>query len=817
VALSFNYQEKTAEGRAWLQVRPYCCTQDSLVLDAKSMLIDTVLWIENNHSSTVPFVYGHDRLSIRKRSVYPAAIRPGPGTKPQPAQVYIHYTAMPYADSNSGGSAAISEARGLYFINTDNAIPGKPVQIWTQGETESNSHWMPTIDKPNERFTVRLDLTVPDTFQTLSNGFLLETKNAPRGLRTDTWVMREEIQAYAVMFAIGRYSIVKDKWRDKEVAYYVEPEYAPYARLMFRHTPEMIEYFSTITGVDFPWNKYSQIVARDYVSGAMENTTASLFGEFMNQNAREVADNNYEDVVSHELFHQWFGDYVTAESWSNLTLSESFANYGEQLWRRYRYGAASADELAREDLQKYLRSTENGQDPELVRYYYRDKEDMFDRISYNKGGAILGYLHGLIGDTLFYQSMNRYLTANALRSAEASQWRHAIEGATGKDWNWFFNQWYYRGGHPELDIRYDYNDAAQQLKVTVRQQPSPDTTRLYRLPLKAGIAYGTGVQVIDWLVKSRMETFTYPYKDGVRPVFIPDYTHWLPGSITEHKDPAQWLAQYNAVSDYRNKRKAIAACYGKLPAATATTVFNKALNDTTEGIRRYALGLLAALENEQNVFTSHVQYLAVQDASRKVRAAAFNVLSSWKISAARNDMEKAIGDSSYLVAGAALEGLAALDQEAAYIKAKTILPAHPKSTLEEAVWSTIAAQGAAADLYVFENKADQVYGLRRVSLASHLASYLAHVKDEQVFSNGLALLAKLYNDEHIPNYRQAIYDAALSSSETYRTAYSRASSATGKALIRKHAAAVQSAIRPWIRNQKEQALQEDFLDKAFRL
>jgi aminopeptidase N len=170
-------------------------------------------------------------------------------------------------------------------------------------------------------------------------------------MREDHWRMDQPIQVYAIMFAVGRFEVAKDSWTDSrgqthEVSYYTEPAYAPYARGMFRNTPGMMDFFSRATGVDYPWGKYSQIVVRDYVSGAMENTTASLFGEWMNQNSRQLLDAGTEDVVSHELFHQWFGDYVTAESWSHLTLSESFATYGSQLWRRHKYGAASAQELA---------------------------------------------------------------------------------------------------------------------------------------------------------------------------------------------------------------------------------------------------------------------------------------------------------------------------------------------------------------------------------------------------------------------------------------------------------------------------------------
>ena len=106
----------------------------------------------------------------------------------------------------------------------------------------------------------------------------------------------------------------------------------------------MIGFFSKITGVDFPWIKYSQITGRDFVAGAMENTTATLHQESAQQDARELVDgNNWETTIAHELFHHWFGDYVTAESWSNITLNESFADYSETLWEEYKYGKDAGD------------------------------------------------------------------------------------------------------------------------------------------------------------------------------------------------------------------------------------------------------------------------------------------------------------------------------------------------------------------------------------------------------------------------------------------------------------------------------------------
>ncbi len=743
IALSFDWKNKTAKAKEWITLHPHFYATDSLVLDAKSMHIDSVIMIQGNTQKDVAYMYEHDQLKIRFTETY---------HRSDVVTLYIVYTAMPY-NNETGGSAAISDDRGLYFINTDYSIPNKPAQIWTQGETESNSNWMPTIDKPNTRFTTQIELTVPDSFKTLSNGALIEQTHKG-AMRTDVWNMDKPIQAYAVMFAIGNFAVVEDNWRGKEVNYYVEPAYEPYARYIFKHTPEMMEFFSGITGVPYPWNKYDQVVVRDYVSGAMENTSASLFGEFMNQNKREIDDNGWEDVVSHELFHQWFGDYVTAESWSNITVNESFANYGEQLWRTYKYGDASADMLADDELEKYLQSVKK-EDPPLTRFYYIDKEQLFDRISYEKGGKVLHYLHGLIGDSAFYKSMNLYLTHNALQSAEATNWRLAVEEVTGQDWNWFFNQWYYKGGHPVLDIKYQYDDIARQLTVTVTQKQDS----VYYLPLKAELVQDNIVETIDWTLKKKKEVFTYPYGTNGIPVIIPDSKHWLVGELTEDKLPAQWLVQFeNSPNNVLNRKFALLNVYKQLDEQASQAIFNKALNDKDDDIREIALQLLqkVTLKKWQDKWTSQLIFLAQNDVNKNVRAAAYDVLGTWKIGSAKEDMLHAINDSSYALSASALLALNKLKADTVYAISKKLLQQQPKAAQQAAVWQIIGEWGNAADTTWFVKQSGYFYGRDKINFANSTNTYLQHVFDKRAFEVVLNVFLSLFSTEQIKPYRTSM-------------------------------------------------------------
>src|SRR6186713_1500192 len=327
--VKFDYAKSYLYGKAWITLKPHFYATDTLRLDAKGMDIHQVAIVKA--SGNVPLKYEYDGMSltIHLDRVYSNADK---------YIIYIDYTSKPN-ELKTQGSAAITDARGLYFINPKGEDKEKPIQIWTQGETEANSAWMPTIDKPNQKTTEEIYMTVPAKYVTLSNGLLVGQKNNKDGTRTDYWKMDLPHSPYLFFMGVGDFAIVKDKYKAMDVDYYVEKKYESVARKIFGNTPEMIGFYEKILGVPYQWPKYAQIVGRDYVSGAMENTTATLHQESAYQNARQLTDGNgWEETIAHELFHQWFGDLVTAESWSNLTLNESFANYSETLWDEYKYG-----------------------------------------------------------------------------------------------------------------------------------------------------------------------------------------------------------------------------------------------------------------------------------------------------------------------------------------------------------------------------------------------------------------------------------------------------------------------------------------------
>jgi len=329
--LQFDWAKEQVNGIATITATPLARAQKVLELDAKNFNLHSVQTIDGKDMN---YEYVDNVIYINLGRAYQPE---------EEYQVQINYTANPTIGSD-GGSAAITSDQGLFFINPTGEDPFKPQQIWTQGETEWNSRWFPTIDKPNERCTQEVILTVEDRFETLSNGLKISSKKNGDGTRTDHWKMDMPHAPYLFAIVIGEYAVVQERWKDISVDYYVEPPHEKDAKAIFPHTTEMLAFFSNKLGLDYPWPKYSQAVVRDYVSGAMENTTAVIFGEFMQDDARALVGNSYsEQIVAHEMFHHWFGDYVTCESWSNLTMNEGFANYSEYLWIEHKHGRLDAD------------------------------------------------------------------------------------------------------------------------------------------------------------------------------------------------------------------------------------------------------------------------------------------------------------------------------------------------------------------------------------------------------------------------------------------------------------------------------------------
>ncbi len=727
--VDFNFEKSQLNGEAWITLKPHFYPTDKVVLDAKSFDIHQI----KVNSVNADFNYTDNELTIELNKTY---------KKGEEYSVYIKYTAKP-EEVKQKGSEVIKDAKGLYFIDPKEEDPNKPTQIWTQGETESNSCWFPTIDTPNQKTTQEIYMTVPNKYVTLSNGLLKKQTDNGNGTRTDYWKMDQKHAPYLLFMGVGEYSIVKDSWNDLDVNYYVEKEYESVAMDIFGNTPEMMTFFSDITGIEYPWDKYSQIVVRDYVSGAMENTTAVVHGEKAQQKKGQLIDNNeLEGTIAHELFHHWFGDLVTTESWSNLTVNESFATYSVYLWFLHKYGKDKADAHMYNDIQTYLQSQSESKD--LVRFYYDDKEHMFDPVSYHKGNAILHMLKDYLGDEAFFQGLNKYLTDHLYGTAEAHDLRLALEDVSGRDLNWFFNQWYYGSGHIKMNITYDYNTINNTVTVNVNQQG-----KTFRFPLSIDIYEENEKTRYNVWVDNIQNSFTFSFTKKPKLINI-DAKHVLLAEITDKKNLDNYIFQYKNASHYLDRKVAIEEiAKHQQDSKDAFNTILKALSDPYYELRMLALEKIDLFQKyNKKAAISKIENLAQYDKKTLVRAEAINVLGKLIEPIYKPLFERGMQSESNAMIGSSLTALYLIDKDAALKKV---------STLENDIKENLA--DAITTIYISEkDKTNLPFIARHVLKGMFLTQ---NKRTQQLYAEGFKWISESDNELAITNLTDDFVELGL--------------------------------------------------------
>jgi aminopeptidase N len=394
---------------------------------------------------------------------------------------------------------ACSPRKGLYFVKPDEAYPNKPRQVWSQGQNEDAHWWFPCHDITHQKMSTELVATVQAKYFALSNGELIGTRDNPaEGTRTFHWSQAQPHPAYLVTLVIGDYEVIRDNYEGLPVDYYVYRDRVKEGQRLFRNTPRMIQFFEEKFGYAYPYPKYSQVVVDDFLFGAMENTSASTFTDRCLLDDRAALDINYDDIVAHELAHQWWGDLVTCKDWTQIWLNESFATYAEYLWREHTEGGDAARFALHQDFLTYLNEDRTSHRRPILHNVYRYSEELMDRHAYEKGACVLDMLRWTLGDDAFFRSLSHYLNKFEFGAAETNDFKVAIEEATGQNLHWFFDQWIYGEGYPELDVSYEWQRAQRMLKLSVRQvQPIGDRAQAFRFPVEIEIVTSDPAEIIE--------------------------------------------------------------------------------------------------------------------------------------------------------------------------------------------------------------------------------------------------------------------------------------------------------------------------------
>jgi aminopeptidase N len=562
-----------------------------------------------------------------------------------------------------------SPRRGLYFLEPDEHYPSRPRQVWSQCQEEDARHWLPCHDSPHLKMTTELTARVPNGWYALSNGELVSSDKPANGDAAFHWKMTEPHASYLLTLVAGDFAEITDKARvgdrDLPVSYLVPKGREEDGKRTFSRTPEMIRHFSDVTGVPYPWNKYAQVVVSDFIFGGMENTTATTLYEHILLDERAVVDVSSDDLVAHELAHQWFGDFVTCRAWYEAWLNEGFATFFEHVWREKHLGA---DEYAfglKSDLAAYASEAHGRYRRPVVCQDYDAPLDLFDRHLYEKGGLVLHALRVELGDTLFWRGVKAFLEGHARGVVETRDLQRAMEDVSGRSLGRFFEQWLYKPGHPELEVSVGWERGI--LTVGTRQtQPTTDgVPAAFELTLDLDLG-GADARTTRKTVRvtERQQSFAIPASERPAFVVVDPETRVL-GEV-RLKAPGDMLREQLSKAPTARGRWSAAQALARMDDPLSIQALARAMAQDSEfwGTRAEcaaALGIVRAKES----------FEVLRDARTvkhpKVRRAVIEALGQFKTNDAAEAIRPyALQDESYLVEAEAARALGKTRQPLAF-------------------------------------------------------------------------------------------------------------------------------------------------------
>ena len=589
--------------------------------------------------------------------------------------------------------------KGMYFILPDKDYPDRPRQIWTQGESEDTRYYLPTYDYPNDRLTTETILTVPASWITVSNGKLISVSDGGKSLKTWTWRESVPSSTYLTTVVAGEFDEAKDSWRGMPVTYYAPKGRGDRLPVNYRRTPTMIDLFSKKLDVDYPWEKYAQVMVDDFVAGGMENSSATT-NTSSSLNHPKIAAELYTDedgLISHELGHQWFGDLVTCKDWGDIWLNEGFATFMENVWTEAHYGKDQADYERWEGARQWFGEGNLFNKP-IVRHDFDDSSE-FDGNAYTKGGWVLTMLRYQLGEDAFYRGLKHYLEVNRGKNVVTADLVKAMEESSHNNVDQFFSQWLYGAGAPKFDLSYSYDNDKHQVALTVKQtQKVEGRVGTFRVPVDLEITTSSGPKLYDITVSKAEQVFTFPSDSAPLMVLFDKGGHILK-SVEFHKEKKEWLYQLKNAAEFADRADAAVAlekikndeevvtalgaalhgdkfwglrataadALGRIGGAAASKQLLDALNSANEPWVRYRI--VSALGNfkDDKTIVAKLDAIAKNDGSYRARSAALQALGRLKSPGVLATLEAAVsGDSpdGYL-RNAALRALGPLGDDKA--------------------------------------------------------------------------------------------------------------------------------------------------------
>ena len=700
--LSLDIPKQSYQGSCSIRLLPIRNGIDRLTLDAVNLNIESVQVDEVAQN----FDYQGEQLSIQLSEVTQIGKR---------LLIAIAYS-------------VVKPQRGIYFIQPDKHYPNKPTQVWTQGEDEDSRFWFPCFDYPGQLSTSEIRVRVPNPLVAISNGELIDT-TADGDYKIYHWSQQQVHPTYLMTLAVGDFAEIRDEWKGKPVTYYVEKGREEDAKRSMGKTPRMIEFLSQKYGYPYAFPKYAQVCVDDFIFGGMENTSTTLLTDRCLLDERAALDNrNTESLVVHELAHQWFGDLVVIKHWSHAWIKEGMASYSEVIWTEQEYSLEEAAYYRLLEARRYISEDSSRYRRPMVTHVYREAIELYDRHIYEKGSCVYHMIRFQLGDELFWQAIQTFVEDNAHKTVETVDLLRAIEKATGRNLLFLFDQYVYRGGHPDFKVAYSWDGDANLAKITVTQTQAAEgkngSKDLFDLKIPIGFGYPQqeearseelGVKNNSQLqthnsqlktfvvrVNEREQSFYFPLENKPRFISFDVGNNYLKTVALEYPIPelkAQLESDPNPIS-----RIYAAEALAKKGGLEATIALSAALkNDPLWGVRVEVAKQLAQINLDQ-AFDGLV--LGLKDKNAYVRRSVVEALAQIKTAESykvvRSLLQK--GDPSYYVEATASRVIGAiasanLEEKPKEDKVLKLL----KGVLEEkAGWNEVVRSGAIAGLAEFK-------------------------------------------------------------------------------------------------------------------
>ncbi len=605
--------------------------------------------------------------------------------------------------------------RGLYFISPTADYPHKPTQVWTQGEDEDSRFWFPCFDYPGQLATSEIKVKIPQGFRAISNGELINTETVDGGVIYH-WSQQQVHPTYLMTLAVGDFAEIANEWQGIPVTYYVEKGREADAKRSMGKTPRMIEFLSAKYGYAYPYPKYAQVCVDDFIFGGMENTSTTLLTDRCLLDERAAIDNmRTESLVLHELAHQWFGDLVVIKHWSHAWIKEGMASYAEVFWTEEEYGKDDAAYYLLNEARTYITEDSSRYRRPIVTNVYREAIELYDRHLYEKGACVYHMIRAILGDELFDKAIHTFVQDNAHKTVETVDLLRAIDKASGYNLMFLFDQYVFRGGHPDYKVAYFWDGDSNLAKLTVTQkQAKKDSDSKELFDLKLPVAFGyisqdsndTKLKTFPLRIHQPEQSFFFPFEN--KPDFVSfDVGNNFLKTVTLQYPVTELKNQLKYDPDPISRIYAAAALAKKGGLEVIKALSESLTNDSFWGVRVEVAKKLGKIKLNQ---ATDALQAGLKDRDARVRRAVIDALSNFKTNASYEIIANCLnqGDSSYYTEAAAARSLGAMvsgnlkaKQPEAIALLKTILE-------QRAGWNEVVRSGAIAGLSKMKTSADAV-------------------------------------------------------------------------------------------------------------